>query len=349
MDMKRDYYEDIQLCRTNTVLAGTIVLLTSLVVLPFLVGNYSLYIINLIAINAIVAIGLNILVGYTGQISLGHAGFFAIGAYTCVLLMVKAGVPFLLALPAAGFVSALFGFLLGLPALRLEGPYLAIATLGFGMAVTQVISHWDYAGGHMGIVAPKMSIGPLVIQTGAQQYAVIMTATVILTVGAVNLMKTRVGRAFVAIRDSEIAAEAVGINISWFKTLAFAVSAFYTGVAGALMAFALEHVSTGSFNLILSITFLAMVIVGGLGSVMGSILGAALLTYLQLKLQIIQEAPLIGPLLVELSNRYFTPEGLPNIQSIVFGAIMIAIVIFEPLGMHGIYLRSKRYWKMWPF
>jgi len=349
MDMKRDYYEDIQLCRTNTVLAGTIVLLTSLVVLPFLVGNYSLYIINLIAINAIVAIGLNILVGYTGQISLGHAGFFAIGAYTCVLLMVKAGVPFLLALPAAGFVSALFGFLLGLPALRLEGPYLAIATLGFGMAVTQVISHWDYAGGHMGIVAPKMSVGPLVIQTGAQQYAVIMTATVILTVGAVNLMKTRVGRAFVAIRDSEIAAEAVGINISWFKTLAFAVSAFYTGVAGALMAFALEHVSTGSFNLILSITFLAMVIVGGLGSVMGSILGAALLTYLQLKLQIIQEAPLIGPLLVELSNRYFTPEGLPNIQSIVFGAIMIAIVIFEPLGMHGIYLRSKRYWKMWPF
>ena len=349
MDMKRDYYEDIQLCRTNTVLAGTIVLLTSLVVLPFLVGNYSLYVINLIAINAIVAIGLNILVGYTGQISLGHAGFFAIGAYTCVLLMVKAGVPFLLALPAAGFVSALFGFLLGLPALRLEGPYLAIATLGFGMAVTQVISHWGYAGGHMGIVAPKMSIGPLVIQTGAQQYAVIMTATVILTVGAVNLMKTRVGRAFVAIRDSEIAAEAVGINISWFKTLAFAVSAFYTGVAGALMAFALEHVSTGSFNLILSITFLAMVIVGGLGSVMGSILGAALLTYLQLKLQIIQEAPLIGPLLVELSNRYFTPEGLPNIQSIVFGAIMIAIVIFEPLGMHGIYLRSKRYWKMWPF
>jgi branched-chain amino acid transport system permease protein len=349
MDMKRDYYEDIQLCRTNTVLAGTIVLLTSLVVLPFLVGNYSLYIINLIAINAIVAIGLNILVGYTGQISLGHAGFFAVGAYTCVLLMVKAGVPFLLALPAAGFVSALFGFLLGLPALRLEGPYLAIATLGFGMAVTQVISHWDYAGGHMGIVAPKMSVGPLVIQTGAQQYAVIMTATVILTVGAVNLMKTRVGRAFVAIRDSEIAAEAVGINISWFKTLAFAVSAFYTGVAGALMAFALEHVSTGSFNLILSITFLAMVIVGGLGSVMGSILGAALLTYLQLKLQIIQEAPLIGPLLVELSNRYFTPEGLPNIQSIVFGAIMIAIVIFEPLGMHGIYLRSKRYWKMWPF
>ena len=214
MDMKRDYYEDIQLCRSKTVLVATILLLVSLVILPFFLGEYSLYIINLIAINIIVAIGLNILMGYTGQISLGHAGFFAIGAYTCVLLMVKAGVPFLLALPAAGFVSALFGFLLGLPSLRLEGPYLAIATLGFGMAVTQVIGHWDYAGGHMGIQAPKMSLGPIMIQPGAQQYAVIMTCTVILTVAAVNLMKTRVGRAFVAIRDSEIAAEAMGINIS---------------------------------------------------------------------------------------------------------------------------------------
>jgi branched-chain amino acid transport system permease protein len=349
MDMKRDYYEDIQLCKTNTVLVATISLLLSLVAIPYMVGDYALYVINVIAIHAIVAIGLNILVGYTGQISLGHAGFFAIGAYTCVLLMAKAGVPFIIALVAAGFVSALFGLLLGLPSLRLEGPYLAIATLGFGMAVTQVIGHWDYAGGHMGIEAPKMSIGPLIIRSGAQQYAVIMSVTVVLAIAAVKLMKTRVGRAFVAIRDSEIAAEAVGINISLFKTLSFAVSAFYTGIGGALMAFALEHVSTGTFNLVLSITFLAMVIVGGLGSVMGSIMGAALLTYLQMKLQIIQEAPIIGPFLLSVSNKYFTPEGLPNIQSIVFGLIMIAIVIFEPLGMHGIYLRFKRYWKMWPF
>lgn len=349
MDMKRDYYEDIQLFRTKTVLVATLLFLAALAALPFLVGDYTLYMVNLIAIHAIVAIGLNILMGYTGQISLGHAGFFAIGAYTCVLLMTKSGMPLLIALPAAGFVSALFGFLLGLPSLRLEGPYLAIATLAFGMAVTQIISHWDFTGGHMGIQAPKMSIGGFVAETSAQRYAVIMTVTVLLTVAALNLLKTRVGRAFVAIRDSEIAAEAMGINLTWYKTLAFAVSAFYTGIAGALMAFALEHVSAGSFNLILSITFLAMVIVGGLGSVMGSILGAALLTYLQLKLQIIQEAPVIGPFLLDISNRYFTPEGLPNIQSIVFGAIMIGIVVFEPFGMNGIYLRIKRYWRMWPF
>jgi len=349
MDMKRDYYEDVQLFKTTTSLALTVLLLAALSVLPFLVGDYALYVLNLIAINSIVAIGLNILVGSTGQISLGHAGFFAIGAYSCVLLMVKGGAPFIVALPAAGLVAAFFGFVLGLPALRLEGPYLAIATLGFGMAVTQIISHWDFTGGHMGIHAPKMSIGGFIADTGPRQYALITAVAVALAIAAVNLMKTRVGRAFVAIRDSEIAAEAMGINISWFKTLSFAVSAFYAGVAGALMAFALEHVSAGSFNLILSVTFLAMIIVGGLGSVMGSILGAALLTYLQLKLQIIQEAPFIGPFLVELSKRYFTVEGLPNIQSIVFGAIMIAIVVFEPLGMHGIYLRFKRYWRMWPF
>ena len=349
MDMKRDYYEDIELFRSKTVLAATVLCLGALVALPVFAGGYTLYIANLIAINAIVAIGLNILVGYTGQISLGHAGFFAIGAYSCVLLMVKGGIPFVVALPAAGFISALFGFLLGVPSLRLEGPYLAIATLGFGMAVTQIISHSEFTGGHMGLGAPPMSIGSFVVDTDEGRYGVIMIVAAFLTVAAINLLKTRVGRAFVAIRDSEIAAEAMGINLSWYKTLAFAVSAFYTGVAGGLMAFALEHVSAGSFNLILSITFLAMVIVGGLGSVMGSILGAALLTYLQIKLQVIQEVPVVGTLLMEVSKRYFSPEGLANIQSIVFGAIMIGIVIFEPRGINGIYLRIKRYWKSWPF
>lgn len=349
MDMKRDYYEDIQLCKTSTALVLTIGLIGCLVIIPFVLGDYNLYLLNLIAIHSIVAIGLNILVGYTGQISLGHAGFFAIGAYTGVLLMVKGGIPFPVALVLAGFVSSGFGFLLGLPAMRLEGPYLAIATLGFGMAVTQIISHLDFAGGHMGLQAPKMSVGSFVADTGVEQYAVIMSVTAIMTVAAINLMKTRVGRAFVAIRDSEIAAEAMGVNVLKYKTLAFAISAFYTGVGGALMAFALAHISTGSFNLILSITFLAMIIVGGLGSILGSILGAALLTYLQIKLQVVQEAQVIGPFLLDISKRFFTAEGLPNIQSILIGGIMIAIVIFEPLGMRGIYLRFKRYWKMWPF
>ncbi|MFC1834879.1 branched-chain amino acid ABC transporter permease [Thermodesulfobacteriota bacterium] len=351
MDMKRDYYEDIRLFDSTTVLVATVAFLALLAILPFFLAGWRLSNLNLIAIHCIVALGLNILVGYTGQVSLGHAGFFAIGAYTCVLLMVKCGVPFILALPAAGFMAALFGFLLGLPSLRLEGPYLAIATLGFGMATTQIISHSDFTGGHGGIAAPQISLFGFVADSDVKLYAVIVTVTVIMTFAAINLMKTRVGRAFVAIRDSEIAAEAMGISLNWYKTLAFAVSAFYAGIAGALFAFYLGHLSAGSFNLILSITFLAMVVVGGLGSIKGSILGAALLTYLLFSMRVenIKAVPLLGPLLVEISKKWFSLQGLPNFVYIVIGSIMIAIVIFEPHGLNGIYLRMKRYFKMWPF
>ncbi|MFH0823774.1 MAG: branched-chain amino acid ABC transporter permease, partial [Pseudomonadota bacterium] len=166
MDMKRDYYEDIELFKSKSALIGTVLLLVVLLALPFLVGDYALYIVTLIAVNSVVAIGLNILVGYTGQISLGHAGFFAVGAYGCVLLMKSLALPFIVALPAAGFIAALFGFLLGLPSLRLEGPYLAIATLGFGMAITQIIGHTDFMGGHMGLEAPKAAFGPFTAKTG---------------------------------------------------------------------------------------------------------------------------------------------------------------------------------------
>ncbi len=349
MDMKRDYFEDIELFKSNTVLVATMALFFALILFPFVVGGHTLFQDNIIAIYCIVAIGLNILVGYTGQISLGHAGFFAIGAYANVLLMVKFGFPFYLALPVAGFISAGFGFLLGLPSLRLEGPYLAIATLGFGQAVIQIISHSEFTGGHMGISSPKAVIGGFVFEEGPRLYGLIIVVTILMTIGALKLLKTRPGRAFVAIRDSEIAAEAMGINLLWYKTLAFAVSAFYTGVAGGLYSFALGHVSAGAFNLILSITFLAMVIVGGVGSVMGAILGATLVTWLQFQLVTIQEAPVIGEVLLKISNMFFTPQGLPNIQSIVVGGILIAIAIFEPLGAHGIYLRIKRYFKMWPF
>jgi branched-chain amino acid transport system permease protein len=162
MDMKRDYYEDVRLITSPVVFFWLVVLLLFLVCFPFFVSNYYVYVANYIAINIIVAAGLNLLVGYTGQISLGHAGFFAIGAYGTVILMAKAGLPFLLALPCAGLVAAGFGFLLGLPALRLEGPYLSIATLGFGLTITQVIGRMSLFGGREGLHAPELIIGPMV-------------------------------------------------------------------------------------------------------------------------------------------------------------------------------------------
>lgn len=353
MDLKRDYYEDIELFKSKTVLVSTILGLIFLALLPALVSKYhflglSIYLVNLITVHSIVAIGLNIVVGYTGQISMGHAGFFAIGAFTTIILILRAGFPFLLALPVAAFVSSAFGFLLGLPALRLKGPYLAIATLGFGMAVTTTIKHLEFFGGRMGLQAPKLKLFGTVLKD-LHLYYLIMTIAIIMVVGAVKLMKTRVGRAFVAIRDSDIAAEAMGVNLTYYKTLAFAVSAFYTGVAGGLYAFILGFINPEGFHLIMSITFLAMIVVGGLGSIVGSIAGAVLMTYLDVKLQAVQDVPWVGPALLAFSQQYMTVSGISNIAPIVYGIIMILIVLFEPLGLFGFWIRVKRYWKTWPF
>ena len=353
MDIKRDYYEDIELFKSTTVFVWSIAFLLFLAILPWLVRHthllgMSIYIVNLITIHAIVAIGLNILVGYTGQVSLGHAGFFAIGAFTTIIFVLKMGLPFWIALPLGGFISSGFGFLLGLPALRLKGPYLAIATLGFGMTITTVIKHLEFFGGRMGLQAPKLFFFGTPMKD-IHFYYLIMGIAVVMVIGALKLIKTRVGRAFVAIRDSDIAAEAMGVNLTYYKTLAFAVSAFYTGVAGGLYAFILGFINPESFHLIMSITFLAMVVVGGLGSVMGSIAGAALMTYLDIKLQAIQDIPTIGPALVAFSQKYMNIAGMSNVAVIVYGLIMIFIVLFEPLGIFGFWIRMKRYWKTWPF
>lgn len=349
MDMKRDYYEDVRLFNSKVSLFWTLLFLIFLAFFPLLGGNYYAYLLNLMAIHAIVALGLNILVGYTGQISLGHAGFFAIGAYTCAMLYKTYHVPFLLALPAGAFLSAGFGFVVGLPALRLEGPYLTIATMGFGMAVTQFVGHWSFLGGRMGLDIPKLRLLGVELRSDTEIYYLIMSVAVILTVGARNLVKTRVGRALIAIRDSDIAAQTMGVNLTYYKTLAFAISAFYTGIAGGLMAFVLGFISPENFNLMLSIVFLGMVVIGGLGSIPGSITGAVLLTYLQISLSSVQDMWLVGAWIVEISERWFNVGGMANLQNILIGIIMVLIVIFEPLGLYGFWIRSKRYWRTWPF
>jgi branched-chain amino acid transport system permease protein len=356
MDMKRDYYEDIQLLESKVVLFWTITFLTFLFSLPLYTSSYHLFLFNIIMVHVIMAVGLNILMGFTGQISLGHAGFFAIGAYATVLLMTKLNLPFFLALPLAGFIAAFFGFILGLPALRLEGPYLAIASMGFGLTIMHVIGRWEVFGGRMGIQAPPLDLGfpqlglSWVVKSDMGKYYLILIITILLVVAARNILKTRVGRSFVAIRDSDIAAEVIGINLTRYKTLSFMVSAFYTGVAGGLFGFVLGFFDPFTFTLLLSIIFLVMVVVGGLGSIMGSIAGAALITYLQYSLlKNVGEKPIIGDLLVAVSKRWFTVNGLENFNSIILGLIMLAIIIFEPLGIFGIWIRLKKYWKTWPF
>lgn len=349
MDMKRDYFEDVRIFSSGTVIFWFAALMAGLAIFPFLVPNYYIYVANYMAIMVIVAIGLNLLVGYTGQISLGHAGFFAIGAYCTVVLMHQAHFPFLLALPVAALVAAIFGFLIGFPALRLEGPYLTIATLGFGITITLIIGKIELFGGRDGLHAPKLVVGGWHINSDVDFYFLLVPITILLAWFARNLVRTKIGRAFIAIRDADVAAETMGVNLSYYKTLSFAISAFYAGVAGGLYAFVLGFIEPELFGLVMSITFLAYIVVGGLGSIMGSIAGACLIAWLDLQLRNILDVPYLGDWLKHLSDSYFSITGVSNIQLLILGLIMVLIMVFEPHGLYGIWIRTKKYWRTWPF
>jgi branched-chain amino acid transport system permease protein len=306
------------------------ILLVGLAALPFLLPligrSYLVFIIVLAAANVIVAIGLNLLVGYTGLISLGHAGFVAIGAYASGLLTVKLGLPWYLAWVGAAAITAGFGFLVGVPALRLTGPYLTIATLGFGIAVYQVLTNWTaLSGGRMGLPVPQLSLGVGGLTATQQLYYVAVGCAVVLAWVAYNLTRSHIGRAFVAIRDSDIAAEVTGVNLTWYKTLSFAISAAYAGVAGAIIAQALRHLEPQAFTFLESITYFAMIVIGGLGTVSGAIIGGLLLTLLP---------------------HYLT--GFKAWLPIIYGGVIMLMMALEPRGIFGRWLRVKRYFKVWP-
>jgi branched-chain amino acid transport system permease protein len=334
-----DHYRDVQLLPDRAAWIRAGVLVAVLAALPLVVPGYRIFTLNYMAIFVIVGLGMNLLVGDTGLVSLGHAGFLAIGAYTTVLLMTELSVPFVAALPLAGAVSAVFGFLLGLPALRLAGPYLAIATLGFGLAVTLIIGHSAFFGGHMGLVVPTPALGPFPISGDLPKYYTIVGVTLLLGVAARNLSVTRVGRAWRAIRDSEIAAATMGVDIAWYKTLSFAVSAAYAGIAGGLLAAMTGFISPGVFTFTLSLMFLAMVVIGGLGSIPGAVLGSLLMGYLNLEMDSFQELPILGPALETFSERVMSVSGLPNFGWVVTGTLIVTAILVEPRGLHGVWLR----------
>lgn len=329
-DLLERYEDDLFLVKGAAGWAAVVLLIAGLaalpIVLPMIGRGYLLFIAVLAAANVIVAIGLNLLVGYTGLISLGHAGFVAIGAYASGLLVSRLGIPWYAAWIAAAAISAGFGFLLGLPALRLTGPYLAIATLGFGIAIYQVLTNWTtVSGGRMGLPVPQLSLGIPGLTSIQQLYYVAIGAAVGLAWIAYNLARSHIGRAFVAIRDSDIAAEVTGVNLTWFKTLSFAVSAAYAGIAGAIFAQALRHLEPQAFTFLDSITYFAMIVVGGLGTVSGAIIGGILLTLL--------------------------PHYLSDLKQwlpIVYGGVIMLMMAIEPLGLYGRWLRVRRYLKVWP-
>lgn len=324
------YQDDLYLVKGATGWSAVAALLAGLVALPFLLPKvglgYLLFIAILMAANVIVAVGLNMLVGFTGLISLGHAGFVAIGAYASGLLAARLGLPWYVAWIGAAAITAGFGFLVGLPALRLTGPYLAIATLGFGIAVYQVLVNWTaLSGGRTGLPVQQLSLGIAGLTATQQLYYVAAGAAVVLSWVGYNLARSHVGRALAAIRDSDIAAEVTGVNLLWYKTLAFAISAAYAGVAGAIVAQALRHLEPQSFTFLESITYFAMIVIGGLGTVSGAIIGAVILTLLPHYL-----------------------SGLRQWLPIVYGATIILMMMVEPRGIYGRWVRIKMYFKAWP-
>jgi branched-chain amino acid transport system permease protein len=281
---------------------------------PWLVPGYFVFLLSLILVNAIVAIGLNLLSGYTNQLSFGHAGFLAIGAYTAALLTIHApSMPVPATLLLAGALTAAVGVALGVPCLRLQGLYLAMATLAFGFVVTEVILNLDgLTRGADGLRVPVPRVGAWALRTDAARYYLTAAVAVALVAAAVNLARTRTGRAFLAIRESEIAAESSGVPVAAYKTIAFGVSAFYTGVAGGLFAFVIGYLSPDAFDVFLSVDFVVMIILGGLGSVPGSIVGAAVVTALHDSLAAFQ-----------------------NYRPLIFGAILVACMLFMPGGITG--------------
>lgn len=262
---------------------GLAALLCAAVALPFLVSSYRVFQFNMVLVYAIVLLGLNILTGYNGQISLGHGAFYAIGAYVAAILMEHMGWPYWATLPVAGLTCFVFGFLFGLPALRLRGHYLALATFALAVAMPQIlkykhIEHWT--GGVQGIVIIKPE-APFGLKVTPDQWLYLFTLVilVVMFVAGWNLLRGRVGRALVAIRDHPIAAEAMGVNIALYKTLTFGVSALYTGVAGALGAIVIQFVAPDSFTAGLSINFLIGIVIGGIGSISGAFYGALFIQF----------------------------------------------------------------------
>lgn len=276
----------------------------------FKIPGYYLYTINLTGIYMIVAVGLNLLLGYTGQISIGHAAFLCIGAYTSALLVLNLGWSFWVTIPIAGILSSLIGMILGLPALRLHGHYLAIATLGFGVAVTQIMTALDFTGGYSGIMPPPPTFMGQEIWDDLGKYYIILFFVGLTFFIASNLIKSRTGRAFMAIRDSEVAATAMGVNIAKYKVIAFGISAFFTGIAGGLYAHLVGFISPHDFHLGMSLNFFAMIIIGGMGNLRGSVYGAIFMT-----------------MVPDLFSR------IPNLPSILMGMTIILVTLFLPGGI----------------
>ncbi len=337
-DFKTSYAQDVALLDVRLYRVGFLLLVAGLLAAPWLLGRW-LFLLNDIAIFAIGATGLSLVMGFAGQISLGHAAFMAVGAYTSWFVTAELRWPFVVALPASGLVAFVVGAVVGLPSLRIKGLYLAIATLAFQFLVEYLIV--QTVSGMGGTPVPPMDLLGVPVNTEVRFYYLALAVWVGGAVLATNLTRTRVGLALMAVRDRDYAAQVLGVNLLYYKTLAFALGAAYAGVAGSLFAHYNRVIGAEHFSLAQSIDYVAMLVIGGLGSVWGPHLGAAFVRSLTQVLKI--AAPLLAATVPMLGR------ATTSLREVVFGAILIALLIWEPGGLATLIRKLKRYVDLWPF
>ena len=338
--LKESYIADAALFDSRTQRTWLAVAGALLLLFPFMASDYWLYLACLVSINVAGATGLNILTGYTGLVSLGQAAFMGLGAYTVAIVQARWGTPVLFNLLAGGFVAMLGGIVVGLPSLRVKGLYLAIATIAASFIAHFLFANLKLTGGTAGLTLQPATVFGVALDTSFRLYWVIVPVTLLMLLGAANLFRTRTGRAFIAIRDRDISAEVLGIPLLRYKLLSFGLSSFYAGVAGGLWAYFFRVVTPESFPLLMSIFFLAAIIVGGMGSILGGILGAVFMTMV----------PELLKLIVDL-----LPGGselavfLSPVRTMVFGLLIIVFLVFEPQGLAQMWRRLRRFFHLWPF
>ena len=341
-DFRTDYHQEMTWFPSPRSAAACAIGVALLAAAPLALGNYGLALLIQIGYYGIAALGLNLVTGFTGQISLGHAAFFGFGAYFSAWISNRFGVPVLLAIPVAGVATALVGLVFGAPAARIKGLYLAIATLAAQYVLEDFFNRaqW-FTGGASGANAQPANLFGLPLNTDARYFWLVLVALVLLYGFASNLMRTRDGRAMIAVRDHYLAAEIMGIALTRYRVLAFGLASFYAGVSGALMGHYVGFVSTESINLLLSVQMLGMIIIGGLGSIMGSLMGAAFMVLMPETVEAVFHAAGVGASGAD--------KGLVYLKEISIGAVIILFLVFEPDGLAHRWRLVKAWWKLYPF
>ncbi|WP_204115399.1 branched-chain amino acid ABC transporter permease [Shimia biformata] len=341
---KTDYMQDIRPWKDGYQLSLYLILLAFMIAAPYLVDDFYLGEITNVLVWAIAGLGLMVLTGHTGQASLGHAAFLALGCYANIILL-EAGMPFMVAFPLAGLITGAVGVLIAIPALRMHGIYLAIATMAMSILTDDIIVLTEpWTGGVVGKFAPPVNVFGVMIDrwgTPKEFYWLILGVTVLITLGYINLLRAPLGRSFIAVRDSEVSAQAMGIDVARTKAISFGISCAITGLGGALMGLYATTFNNETFSVVISIQLLMMIVIGGLGSIHGAFFGAIVIGFL--------------PQFLSISKEYVGAVfgggtvAIPGLEFGVFGLILIVFILFEPMGIYGRWLKIRTWFELFPF